>query len=226
MNRIDELDFVIIDNVRCCQGHPLPFGASLVGNGGINFSVNSADAAGCALQLFHRGEAGAFADIRIPDSFRVGSNYSIIVFDQNPEELEYTYRFRGEMDPARGLLFDPEIPLLDPYARLISGREVWGQKKEERIPMRCRVVPEDFAWEGDRALEIPLEDLVIYEMHVRGFTRDPASPAKRKGTFAGVIEMIPYLKELGINCVELLPVFEFDKLENQRIWEGQSLCSF
>lgn len=226
MNRIDELDIVIIDSVRCCQGHPLPFGASLVGNGGINFSVNSADAAGCALQLYHRGEAGAFADIRIPDSFRVGSNYSIIVFDQNPEELEYTYRFWGEMDPARGLLFDPEIPLLDPYARLISGREVWGQKKEERIPMRCRVVPEDFAWEGDRALEIPLEDLVIYEMHVRGLTMDPSSPAKRKGTFAGVIEMIPYFKELGINCVELLPVFEFDELENHRIWEGKSLCNF
>ena len=156
----------------------------------------------------------------------MGSNYSIIVFDQNPEDLEYTCRFWGEMDPAAGLRFDPGIPLLDPYARLISGREVWGQRRDERTPMRCRAVPEDFAWEGDRALEIPLEDLVIYEMHVLGSTRDPASPAKRKGTFAGVIEMIPYLKELGISCVELLPVFEFDELENQRIWEGQSLCNF
>ena len=226
MNRIDELDFIIIDGIRCCQGHPLPFGASIAGNGGINFSVNSTDAAGCALQLYHSQEAEPYADIRIPDSFRVGTNYSIIVFDQNPEDLEYTYRFWGEMDPAAGLRFDPEVRLLDPYAKLISGREVWGSKNGKNVPMRGKVVLEDFAWEGDHALEIPFEDLVIYEMHVRGLTRDPASPAKRKGTFAGVIEMIPYFKELGINCVELLPVFEFDELENHRTWEGKSLHNF
>ena len=92
--------------------------------------------------------------------------------------------------------------------------------------MRCKVVLEDYVWEGDRALEIPFEDLVIYEMHVRGFTKDPASPAKRKGTFAAVVEMIPYFKELGINCVELLPVFEFDELENSRTWEGERLYNF
>lgn len=92
--------------------------------------------------------------------------------------------------------------------------------------MRCKVVLEDYVWEGDRALEIPFEDLVIYEMHVRGFTKDPASPAKRKGTFAAVVEMIPYFKELGINCVELLPVFEFDELENSRKWEGERLYNF
>ena len=226
MNRIDELDYIVIDGIRCCHGHPLPFGASLIGNGGINFSVNSADAAGCALQLYRRGETEAFADIRIPDSFRVGSNYSIIVFDQNPEELEYTYRFWGEMDPVSGLCFDPEVRLLDPYARLISGREVWGGSGKEPAPMRCRVILEDFAWEGDHALEIPFEDLVIYEMHVRGFTKDPSSPARRKGTFAGVIEMIPYFRELGINCVELLPVFEFDELESYRTWEGRPLYNF
>ena len=114
------------------------------------------------------------------------------------------------MDPAAGFRFNPEVRMLDPYAKLISGREVWGQKGEGAAPMRCKVVLEDYVWEGDRALEIPFEDLVIYEMHVRGFTKDPASPAKRKGTFAAVVEMIPYFKELGINCVELLPVFEFD----------------
>ena len=226
MNRIDELDFIILDGIKCCQGHPLPFGASLVGNGGINFSVNSADAEGCALQLYHSGEKEAYADIRIPDSFRVGSNYSIIVFDQNLEELEYTYRFWGNMDPAAGFRFNPEVRMLDPYAKLISGREVWGQKGEGAAPMRCKVVLEDYVWEGDRALEIPFEDLVIYEMHVRGFTKDPASPAKRKGTFAAVVEMIPYFKELGINCVELLPVFECDELENSRTWEGERLYNF
>ena len=226
MNRIDELDITLIDGVRCCHGHVLPFGASVLGNGGINFSVNSADAEGCELQLYHSGADEPFANIRFPDSYRIGSNYSIIVFGQNPEELEYTYRFFGKMEPEKGYRFDPETRLLDPYAKLISGREIWGKQSERKVPMRGKVLLEDFAWEGDRPLEIPFEDLVIYEMHVRGFTSDPACPAKRKGTFAGVVEMIPYFKELGVNCIELLPVFEFDELENPNMVDGERLYNF
>jgi glycogen operon protein len=79
------------------------------------------------------------------------------------------------------------------------------------------MVPEDFDWEGDRPLELPIQDLVIYEMHVRGFTRSATSRVKHPGTFAGLREKIPYLKELGINCVELMPIFEFDELENDHV---------
>lgn len=218
MTRTDELDLITIDGVSCCHGHVLPFGASLLSNGGINFSINSADAEGCELQLYHAGEEKPFARLPFPDSFRMGNNYSMIVFGQNVEELEYTYRFFGKMDPENGFRFDPSIPLLDPYAKLLSGRETWG---EGRRPMRSKVLLEDFPWEGDHPLETPIEDLVVYEMHVRGFTCDPASPARRKGTFSGVIEMIPYLKELGVNCVELLPVFEFDEFQYDREHTGR-----
>ena len=215
MLRTDELDIAVIDGLRCCKGHPLPFGTSILASGGINFSINSADAEGCALQLYHRGEGKAFADILIPDEYRIGSNYSIIIYDLDPEDLEYTYRFFGKMDIGSGYRFDPDITLLDPYAKLISGRDVWGDESQADKPMRARVILEDFPWEGDRPLEIPFNDLVIYEMHVRGFTKDPSSKARYKGTFAGVVEMIPYLKELGVNCVELLPVFEYNELENK-----------
>lgn len=213
MTRIDELDLTEIDGVICCHGHVLPFGASVLSNGGINFSINSADAEGCELRLYHKGAVSPYSVIRLPDSYRIGNNYSIIVFGQNLEELEYTYHFYGKMDPKKGFRFDPEVPLLDPYAKLISGRDVWGQPGDEKRSLRSRVLLEDFPWDGDQPLEIPFEDLVIYELHVRGFTNDPVSPAKHRGTFAGVVEMIPYLKDLGVNCVELLPVFEFDELQ-------------
>ena len=167
MNRIDELDLVTIDGITCCKGHPMPFGGTLLGSDRINFSINSADAESCSLQLYHSGEKEPFADIPIPEAFRIGNNYSILVFGQNPEELEYTYRFNGRYDPASGYRFDPRICLLDPYAKLLSGRETWGRKRNEAAPLRGKIIQEDFPWEGDRALEIPFEDLVIYETHVR-----------------------------------------------------------
>ncbi len=130
------------------------------------------------------------------------------------------------MDKENGYRFDPSIPLLDPYAKLISGREIWGEDADSRRPLRCRVILEDYAWEGDKPLEIPISDLIIYELHVRGFTIDQDSEADHKGTFTGVVEMIPYLKDLGVNCVELLPVFEFDELENTRIVNGKRLYNY
>ena len=108
------MNVVEIDGIRCCMGHSIPFGATILDENAINFSINSTDATGCMLELYHAGEAKAYARIRIPDDFRIGNNYSIIVFDQNPEELEYTYRLYGENDKKKGLKFDPNIPLLDP----------------------------------------------------------------------------------------------------------------
>ena len=224
MKRTDELNIIEIDGIRCCRGHSIPFGATILDDNAINFSINSSDATGCMLELYHEGDAEAFARLIIPDDFRTGSNYSIIVFDQNPEELEYTYRFSGENDIRRGLRFNDRIPLLDPYAKLISGREEWGS--DDVLPMRSRVIFEDYPWEGDRPLELPIDDLVIYELHVRGFTKDSSSGVSHGGTFRGVVEKIPYLKDLGINCVELLPVFEFDEKEGQRSYEGNRLFNY
>ena len=149
-----------------------------------------------------------------------------MVFGQDAEELEYTYRFEGRYDPKNGYRYDPDKPLLDPYARLISGREVWGADPEHKISLKSKVIYEDFDWQGDKPLELPFGDLVIYEMHIRGFSMGKGSAAKHKGTFAGVTEMIPYLKDLGINCVELLPIFEFDESEYSREIDGTRLYNY
>ncbi len=153
--------------------------------------------------------------------FRIGNVYTMTVFDLDYENIEYGYRFEGPYSRVRRgepgyHRFDPSQVLLDPYARAIGGRDVWGSEPDWSDPYqhRGRVVYDDFDWEGDRPLEIPFEDLVIYEMHVRSFTRDASSGVRQPGTFSAIRDKIPYLKDLGINCVELLPIYEFDEFEN------------
>jgi isoamylase len=200
------------------RGRPLPFGATTVPNG-VNFSICSSAATACSLALFHKGEQEPFAEIPFPEEFRLGDVYSMIVFDLDYENLEYAFRIDGPWDPIVGHRFDKTKFLCDPYARVIAGRDVWLSKPnwDGKYQHRARLAFDDFDWENDKALEIPLEDLVIYEMHVRGFTAHPSSAVSYAGTYAAIRQKIPYLKELGINCIELLPIFEFDEWENNRI---------
>ena len=196
-------------------GRPYPFGATIV-PGGINFAIFSRNATGCTLVLYEVGEREPLVEIPFPDEFRIGNVFSMVVFDLDHENIEYGYRMDGPYQPHKGLQFNPEIVLLDPYARMISGRDVWGKgERDAPQPFRGRVVYDDFDWQTDRPLETPLGDLVIYEMHVRGFTRHASSGVKYPGTYAAIREKIPYLKELGINAVELMPIHEFDELDNE-----------
>ena len=148
-------------------------------------------------------------EIEFPQEFRSGDVYSMIVFDLDYEDLEYGYRFDGPWNPDGGQRFDRTKILFDPYSKVLGGREVWRKQpdRSDIYPYRSRLVFDDFDWENDHALEIPLQDLVIYELHVRGFTAHPSSKATAPGTFAGLREKIPYLKELGVNCIELLNLF-------------------
>ena len=198
-------------------GDPLPFGASLV-EGGINFSIYTRHGTACALVLFRRGQAMPFAEIPVPETYRIGDVYAITVLGLDPHDVEYGYRIDGPWEPEAGQRFDPSAILLDPYAKSIGGRDVWGTHFDPDNPLhqRARVVRGTFDWGDDRPLGTPIEDLVIYEMHVRGFTRHESSGVAHPGTYAAIRERIPYLKELGVNAVELMPVFEFDEFEHAR----------
>ncbi len=228
MVRIDEMPTHEKDGIRFRHGRVQPFGASLIGSDGINFSIFSRDATSCELLLYHHGQKEPYAVLPFPEEFRIGNVFSMIVYGQDYEDLEYGYRFDGHFNPKEGYRFDRTKVLLDPYAKLVSGRSVWGCEPDWSEPFQHRgcVIPEDFAWEGDKPLEIPMKDLVIYEAHVRGFTRHDSSGCKHKGTFAALLDKIPYLKELGVNCVELLPIFEFDEFENSRVLDGKRLYNY
>ncbi|MGX4653741.1 glycogen debranching protein GlgX [Micromonospora sp. SCSIO 07396] len=206
-----------LTELRIRAGEPLPYGATRVANG-INFSVHSRDATAVTLVLFRRGAATPFAELSIPDRFRVGDVYAMTVGGLDPANLEYGYRVDGPYDPARGHRFDPNRILTDPYARVLGGSEEWGRPHGpgDPYPYRARVAVDDFDWGDDRPPRLPLRDLVVYEVHVRGFTRHPSSGVLSPGTFAGLVEKIPYLRALGVNCVELMPAFEFDECANDR----------
>jgi isoamylase len=210
-------------------GHPLPFGVSLV-PGGINFSIYSGHSIACTLVLFEKGAAQPFIEIPFPSEFRIGHIWAMIVFDLDPDAIEYGYRFDGPNDKKAGHRYDPSLILLDPFARTIGGRDVWMQqrKPDEIYPLRAQIRDEDFDWDHDRPLRVPATDLVIYEMHVRGFTQHPSSGVEHPGSFAAIREKIPYLQSIGVNCVELLPIFEFDETENTRTnpLTGETLCNY
>ncbi len=195
--------------------------------GGVNFTVHSFNATAIELLLFRRGEAEPYAVLPFPPHYRIGNVYSMIVFKLNIEEFEYAYRVDGPYDPGKGLIFDRTKYLLDPYAKAVTGQSEWGKGG---FPLensyRARVVKDDFDW-GDMASPlIPMEDLVIYELHVRGFTRDASSGVLAPGTFEGLVEKLPYLKELGVNAVELMPIFEFDEMQDSRVVDGEMLYNY
>lgn len=218
-NKIGDLEYRI--------GRVFPFGATVMEQG-VNFSIFSKEAKSCTLVLFHHGCKEPFIEIPFPEEFRIGDVYTMMVFGINVETTEYGYRFDGEFNPQAGLRYDKSKILLDPYAKSISGRSVWGREfdPEDPFPQRGQFIREDYDWEGDKPLEYPLSDLVIYELHVRSFTKHETSAVKYKGTFAGLAEKIPYLKELGVNCVELMPIFAFDEFENAREVNGQKLYHY
>ena len=202
---------------RFRRGRTLPFGASVEPHG-VNFSIFSSAATGCTLVLFRKGEKKPMAEIPFPDEFRTGDVYSMLVFGLPYEDVEYGFRFDGPWQPERGNRFDKTAILCDPYAHTVAGRDVWRRMPDWKDPYqhRARLTFDDFDWEEDRQLEHPIQELVIYEMHVRGFTAHPSAKSSAPGTYAGLLEKIPYLQELGVTCVELLPVFEFDEWENHR----------
>ena len=194
--------------------------------GGVNFTVHSQGATSVELLLFHRKEETPFAVLPFPPSYRIGNVYSMIVFKLNIEEFEYAYRVDGPYDPKKGLIFDKRKYLLDPYAKAVTGQSRWGESSPNGQHYKARVVKDDFDWGDTPQPLIPMEDLIIYELHVRGFTRHESSGVANPGTFAGLMEKIPYLVELGVNAVELMPIFEFDERQDSREVDGEMLCNY
>ena len=201
-------------------GRSFPLGATLV-DGGVNFCVFSREARRLELVLFDGAddpEPARIIGLEAP-THRTYHYWHAFVPGLRPGQV-YAYRAAGPFDPARGLRFDPAKLLLDPYGRGVVVPDGYDRRAARRPGDNTRVAmrsvvgdSESYDWEGDAPLRRPFSTTVIYEMHVAGFTRHPSSgvSAARRGTYAGMVERIPYLQDLGITAVELLPVFQFDR---------------
>jgi isoamylase len=196
-----------------------PLGATIV-QGGVNFAIYARRATGMDLLLFHHVEDGADAATRIsldPQVHRTGDYWHMFVPGLVPGQL-YGFAAHGAWEPERGLRFDPSRVLLDPYGRgtaVPDGYRRLGAEEpaEASAPMKSVVIdPSMYDWEGDRPLAKPFRETIVYEAHLAGFTADPGSGVspELRGTYAGFIQKIPYLVDLGVTAVELLPIFQFD----------------
>ena len=201
-------------------GRSFPLGATIL-PGGINFSVFSRRATRVELLLFDCAEAAQPARVidLDPRIHRTYHYWHVFVPGIGAGQI-YAYRVFGPFDPRQGLRFDPSKVLLDPYGRAVVVPEAYSRQRAseygqtDAIAMKSAVVdPAAYDWEGDAPLRRSFASTVIYEMHVAGFTRHPSSGVadELRGTYAGMIEKIPYLQELGITAVELLPIFQFDQ---------------
>ena len=188
---------------------------------GVNFTIHTCGGTSCELLLFHRAQEEPFAVLPFPEAYKIGDVYSMIVYGLNIDEFEYAYRVDGPYCPEKGLLFDKNKILLDPYAKAVAGQRTWGIRWDHTY--HARVVKDRFDWGDMPQSKKELCDLIIYELHVRDFTHHPSSGVQHRGTFSGLMEKIPYLKELGINAVELMPIFEFDETMNSRTVDGRQL---
>ncbi|MEW6220474.1 MAG: glycogen debranching enzyme, partial [Thermodesulfobacteriota bacterium] len=185
-------------------GHPLPLGATVTPFG-INFSLVARHAS--AVTLVGQEPAGGppWQLALDPARHRTGDVWHCLVSDL-PAGVRYGYRLDGPR--GGGHAYSPAIVTLDPRARALAGTETWGQAAPwGRAPL-CLVPDGTFDWQGDRPLRLPWSETIIYELHIRGFTRHPSARVEHPGTYLGLVEKIPYLRRLGITAVELLPVFE------------------
>ncbi len=217
----------IIDGFRVRPGFYNRDGAAAAPNG-VSFTIHSSGATSCTLLLFRPREKEPYAKLKFPEAYHIGNTYSMLVFDLKIEEFEYAFQLDGPYDKEKGLLFNKNTVLLDPYARAVTGQKEWGDRPEsdEGFVYHARVVENNFDWGNVRQLELPMEDLIIYELHVRGYTKDSSSGVSARGTYEGLRQKIPYLKDLGINAVELMPIFEFDEMESARIVDGEQLYNY
>lgn len=179
------------------NGMVYPLGATVI-NDGVNFSVAVESGKKCALLLYKTGEKEPLEKIELEENAAQGEMRAVMLTDLNPVDYEYNYFIDGEC-------------VVDPYVKLLAGRENWGELPEDEHSIRGKIVLDDYNWEGDEPVYIPYNEVIAYSLHVRGFTKHVSSKVKHKGTFLGVQEKIPYMKELGINQIHCMPVYEFEE---------------
>jgi len=221
------------NELKTSNGFPLPLGANVRKNG-VQFSLLSRNATSVTLVLFHNeDQESPWEEVLLDPVFnKTGDIWHIFIDDLSEGQL-YCYKIDGPYDPEEGHRYNKNKLLLDPYARALTDNFLWDLSKARGFDPLSSDLDQSFSWESsgqyvprcivinnrvnyidDIPLNLPDQDLIIYELHLKGFTKDDSSCVEHKGTYRGLMEKIPYLKELGINAVELLPIQEFDELEN------------
>ncbi|WOL19778.1 hypothetical protein Cni_G28580 [Canna indica] len=223
--RAAEVDTVVIESpgvssLEVLAGSPAPLGATAC-DGGVNFAIYSSKATAAALCLFTIADLTAnkvTEEVVLDPSVNKTGNIWHVFLRGELDDMVYGYKLDGKFSPREGQYFDYSRILLDPYAKAVISRGEYGVlgPGEDCWPQMTGMIPissNEFDWEGDLPLQYHQKDLVVYEMHVRGFTKHESSGTDSPGTYLSVIKKLDHLKELGVNCIELMPIHEFNELE-------------
>ena len=190
--------------MRKRQGHANPFGTTIRDNR-VNFAISVPNEKKCELLLYKQGETMPVKTFPMPEKTAIGTVRFLELIDFDYTQYEYNYLIDGQV-------------MTDPYAKEIVGKTAFGVREEvKEHQIRAKIGAAPYDWKGDAPLQIPYSEVVAYSLHVRGFTKHSSSKVKAKGTFAGVTEKIPYMKELGINQIQCMPIYEFEECERRYV---------
>lgn len=185
-------------------GYPLPQGCTISGNM-TNFSIAVPAGRQCELLLYKKGESSPCQVWELSENTLTGSLRFIAVQLDSPTSWEYNYRIDGSIVP-------------DPYGKAFTGRNQWNKDKNtEEHEVRTRIIEDSFPWEDDRMPRLPMQNVIAYNLHMRGFTKHASSKVKHKGTFKGLLEKLPYIQELGINQIQCMPVYDFEEMQEKYV---------
>lgn len=187
-----------INNIKITRGNPLMMGAVVMGDK-INFAITAKTESRCKVLLYEKGTDKAAIELPFENSQVIGNVYAMTVEGIDYKKYDYNFEVNGEV-------------VTDSYAKALSGKKQWGTDAEN---LRGVIIDDEYEWQGDGPLNIPFDETIMYRLHVRGFTKHASSKVKHKGTYLGIIDKIPYFKELGITMIELMPAYEFSEIKRE-----------
>lgn len=196
----------LLENIKVYRGNPLLMGVTVIGDE-VNFAITAKYGSNCQVVLYEKGKDEEAARIPFENAQVIGNVYAMSVSGLDYSKYYYNFSVDGEI-------------VTDEYAKALSGKKNWGKACDN---LKGIIINDDYDWQQDAPLNIPFDETILYRMHVRGFTKHATSKVKHKGTYLGIVEKIPYLKELGINMIELMPAYEFNEIkkENATSMKGQ-----
>lgn len=187
-----------LKGIEVYRGNPLTMGARVMGDS-VNFAITARIGSQCEVVLYEKGSDRETLRIPFENAQVIGNVYAMSVKGIDYRKYNYNFAVNGEI-------------VTDAYAKALSGKKQWGKAPEN---VKGIIVSDNYDWQGDAPLCIPYDDTVMYRLHVRGFTKHQSSKVKHKGTYLGIVDKIPYLKELGVTMIELMPAYEFNEIKNQ-----------
>lgn len=189
-----------LKNIKVYRGNPLVMGATVVGDS-VNFAITAKVGSKCEVVLYEKGKDEEAARIPFEPAQVIGNVCAMSVTGLDYKKYDYNFAVNGEL-------------VTDSYAKALTGKKQWGSVPEN---LKAVIVKDEYDWQGDAPLCIPYDETIMYRLHVRGFTKHASSKVKHKGTYLGIVDKIPYLKELGVTMVELMPAYEFNEIKSQKM---------